>query len=208
MAEWNDLLKAWYEQQPGLSMEKLAREVGIPRTSLGKLIGGRKDNLDELELDRRARIYQRTNLDVFRFDGWESYIGSSPSSTSDELSQPKKEGERDLFASLAKVERELRRVQRTLHEGHPAVYKNYNAQQRAEYVGDLLEQLAESLEFFRTGTNDDRKTFLDSLRPYGETYAYVRQMIETIQQGNPSERYMLTIQPPHFMRRTFGGKNG
>jgi len=207
MAKWNDELKSWVEQNRSkyTSFSDIARAAGIHRVTFRDYVAGNIEDLERVSPAKRAQLYKLTKIESFKFPEIEQYLNApiaAPHGVPVAIAQD------ESLRALARLEKGVSDVKRYLAKRYPDEIKRYTAEQRAESVTGLLEELALSLEPFRTGSADERTILIQKLKESGaENFVYITQMIDAFEKGEQSsQNWLRVIQPPHVIRKVFGGK--
>jgi len=211
---WNKELEKWFTDS-GQTILQLSEKSGIPRGTLGDYIKGRIINLDKILPERRKSLYELTGLEVFYHEGVQiafpktSQEPTFRSAGDDEISRrtgarleayarQAKKGIDDLlgeatsnFPGLQKLNAGLLKSQRY----------SPTAQQRAEGIMELLDVLAEEIDYFRTSTSEEKKALVDRLQRDPESFGYISQMLNVIYSGKGLDNWMLLSQPPSKIKR-------
>lgn len=199
-------LRSWQEREGTPkhgSKSATAKAMGIPESTYKDYLSG-KNAIKRPEA--RALLYKGTGLDVFKFEGYEKYLQATTPATLEQPKEVRQSQDDKIVDSLYLLSLQLDKVRRDVRRVLPDVSKKYDIQERAVAVRRNLEELAVSLEPFRTGTAEEQKVLVDELGKHGDVYAYVEQMIKIFQQQSGREAWLRLAQPPNIVRKIMEGK--
>ena len=216
--DWNKQLEEWFTAS-GKTIPQLSNESGIPRGTLGDYISGRITTLDKISPDRRKTLYELTGLEVFYIKGVQIEFPKTSSEKSqgptsrrvDDAELSRRVGARlDVYARQAKegidalvgeATTNLTGLQKLDAGALKSQRYSPTVKQRTEGVMELLDVLAEEIDYFRTATSEEKKVLVDRLQRDPESFGYISQMLNVIYSGKGLDNWMLLSQPPSKIKR-------
>ncbi|VVB77857.1 Uncharacterised protein [uncultured archaeon] len=197
---WNEELRDWYKKGER-SMEQISRETGIPRPTLRDYIAGAITDLDRVSGERRMQLYNLTGLEFFKVEeGYEKKPNLVPGRKKkrskiviENKNTRKKESIiiQNNLTGIQKLEAGLLKCQ----EYKPSYEK------RADAVMELLDVLAEEIDYYRSASSNERSVLVDRLKKDPESFSYVTQILNVIYQGKQMDAWMMMIEAPSKIKR-------
>tara|TARA_Y100000310_G_scaffold311388_1_gene357603 strand:+ start:1087 stop:1716 length:630 start_codon:yes stop_codon:yes gene_type:complete len=206
MTEWHEELKEYLEGT-GKTVSELAKESGIPYSSMTRLYRGSITDIGRVHKKRRRELYDFTGLEVLK-----SYLDDSDVSErstgkgldAEQIARDAREGKEAIDGVVERVTAGLSGGEK-LKAGLLRVQRyTPDAKQRARGVAELLDVLAEEVHYYTHATSEERKALMAELKgDAGESYRYAAQLLNIVFDGG-MESWMALTQPPARIRKIVG----
>jgi hypothetical protein len=213
---WNEQLKEWYIKQGTMRERgKIAKKYGLTADEVGRYTRGDASKLDKISATTRVKLYRMTGLDFFR-EGLPDYLFKDEEKPKQERKQAYHDSDLSQIARIAKqgIDKIVEQTTSQLSGGQKlelGLLKSQSykpsAEQRADAVIQLLDILAEEIDYYRAASENERQVLVDRLQKDPESFGYITQMLNVIYQGKQIDSWMMMVQPPSKTKRILrGGK--
>jgi hypothetical protein len=195
---WNSEFNSWYK---GLGSPKvrgrIVKEAGLSTENIFRYANGSVQNLDRISEETRIKLYKLSGLEFFKVEGIEVKEFSSYAVRTDYNQESDKNTEsidHSNLTGIQKLEAGLLKFQE---------YKP-SAQKRADAVMELIDVLAEEVDYYRTSNNEERNALVERLKESPESFGYVTQILNILYQGKQLDSWMLMAEAPSKAKRNRG----
>jgi len=213
---WNAQLKQWCESQ-GKRLSDIAKEIGMPRQSLHNYAEGVSTEIDRISGERRMQLYAATGIEAFKVEG-----GYTPKPT---LIPGNRKGKKrtQRIVDTSRAHGRIEDTSRTYEKVDPSVvrdgltgiqkleagllqFQQYrpSPEKRAEAVLELIDVLAEEVDYYRSASAEERRVLVERLKQNPESFGYATQILNVLYQGKQIDSWMMMAQPPSKIRRIRG----
>ncbi len=213
---WNQQFAEWCRNS-GKNLMQISQEIGIPYNTLFNYKNADVKNVDKISPGRRDILYKTTGLECFKC------------TQRIEILEPKKYKEPTHVRKLKSIGSEILDAARKGKESIDRVVEeaiskipgrekleagllkaqryNPDAKQRADAIMEILDILAEEVDYFRTAHNGDKGILIERLKKEPESFGYVSQMLNILYKGEGVDKWMLMAQPPSKIKRVIRGES-
>lgn len=209
---WNAQLSSWYKSS-GLTPTQIKDKTGIPKSSWSDYVSGKITDLGRVSPDRRKILLELTGLEVFRYHGPRIDMGA-PKASPNGSSRDKTPGPSAYDAGRQKLETAVDEATSDLSGDErfrsgllKAQRYTPKPEERAQAILELLDVLAEEVDYFRTAPDNEQAMLVEALQSGPESYTYASQMLEIMIRGDQTKSWMTFAQPPSKLRRLNRGRD-
>ncbi len=208
---WNEQLADWCKNS-GKNISELAREAGINPDTFKEYVSGRRvKNIGGINPEKRDALYKLTGLEFFKYQGARIEISSpkpyqevnkqEEASLGSVISELARKGKESIDKIVEQTSSELRGNQKLEQGLLKAQQQKPTAEKRTEAIIELLDVLAEEVDYFRTAPAYEKKLLTERLQKEPESFGYITQMLNIIYNGKQIDSWMLMAQPPSKIKR-------
>ncbi|MBU0760299.1 MAG: helix-turn-helix domain-containing protein [Nanoarchaeota archaeon] len=204
---WNERLRR-LQINSGKSIGQLARETGIPRSTLGDYVHGKITDLNRISPERLDALYELTNDECFKYERTKIEMPErTPQSPEDFetmtgkiLSNIMNEGKSGIDNLMEQFTEQMTGGQKLEAGLLKAQRYRPTPEQRAGAIMELLDVLSEEVDYFRTAPKVEKDVLVKRLQENPESFGYATQMLGIIYSGKSLDTWMLMAQPPSRLR--------
>src|SRR3989344_8801490 len=195
---WNQKLNEWFSKS-GKKVSDIEK-IGLHSGTFYDYRTGRIKDLSKVSWRNKKILYELTGLECFN-------IENHPENQRNEDWRRAVMGE--SLTGLEEAVRDLRRAARiieaTLEEkGHLVIKARVYSptpEERADGVMQLIDILAEEVDYYRTATAEERQALVSGLQADPSSFGYVTQMLNAIYNGKSIDSWMMMAQAPSKVRK-------
>ncbi len=213
---WNEQFAEWCRNS-GKNLMQISQEIGIPYNTLFNYKNRDVTNIDKINPERRDILYKATGLECFKY------------APRIEMPEPKKYQEPTYIGKLRSIGSEILSATRKGRDGIDKVVEeaisqipgrekleagllkaqryNPDAKHRVDAIMEIIDILAEEVDYFRTAPNGDKAILVERLKNEPESFGYVSQMLNILYKGEGVDKWMLMAQPPSKIKRIIRGES-
>lgn len=207
---WNQKFTKWVNDS-GSSVREIAITTSISRGSIHDYTTGRVTEMDRVSRRNRKILYDLTGIPEFKYDGIDKPEEEKPiielkpnyerQDNYERLSETIKGLKEGIDRLVAERLECLPGNQRFLEGLLQSQIQKPTVKQRAGAIMEIIDVLAEEVDYFRTASDDERKELVASLKREPESYGYVTQLLNVIYSGKQLDNWMLLAQPPARIKK-------